>query len=633
MSVFKLGAILFFGVLNASARLRGSPIHLVESTIEPAERATSATTAPLVNFQVQQPPPLPKGARQCTVELVNHVFANSYYQCETIQYVPPPTNCGAVGSWAGVSLNWTATSNGTQYDRLSAITLNDVEIWRTSTAEPTTAGIIWTTLKDVSHYIPLFAKAGTVVVDLNNIIDTSIGITAAYNVVLTATFYESSLIYPSAPKSDLIIPLGNSGSDVPAYFGVPPSFSTNVTFPTDAAEAYAEIYASGNGQEEFWYYNVPNEYLSDLPSGITYGDGPFREVRLLVDGQLAGIAFPYPVIFTGGILPTLWRPIAAYGAFDQPTYQVDLTPFLGILADGNPHTITLDVASLETDHSINSNWYLSGNIQVVRDTPSLLSSNKNTTGEIISYSAPAYATSSSSITTGSTSSGSQANITIDASHKLSITSKITTGSGKTTVVVWEQDLSYTNWQAYLEDANVQLLKQTSSGTSRSTHNGKVVVSDQFSYPLYVDYSNLVTPNASGWYTALDHSYTRSLTPSPLLDVISTHISTSQSGSGTWLRSSITNVVTANGTTTETFSYTDGKGNSYTRDVSATNSSVTKDVQGGSLSGSWGAPWTWTGHSGWGIGSEQEGGGTSQRGKGFVGRLVDQRGQNGQVVIW
>ena len=39
--------------------------------------------------------------------------------------------------------------------------------------------------------------------------------------------------------------------------------------------------------------NVPNKYLEDLPSGITFGNGPFREVRLLVDGQVAGVVFPY----------------------------------------------------------------------------------------------------------------------------------------------------------------------------------------------------------------------------------------------------------------------------------------------------------------------------------------------------
>jgi hypothetical protein len=55
------------------------------------------------------------------------------------------------------------------------------------------------------------------------------------------------------------------------------------------------------------YYNTADEYLGYLPPGTTYGGGPFREVRLLVDGQVAGVAFPYAVIFTGGINPAVWR--------------------------------------------------------------------------------------------------------------------------------------------------------------------------------------------------------------------------------------------------------------------------------------------------------------------------------------
>ena len=91
-------------------------------------------------------------------------------------------------------------------------------------------------------------------------------------------------------------------------------------------EIYDELYASGNGDEEFWvshfspiarlpsaellnvqYFNTADKYLDDLPADTTYGDGPFREVRLLVDGQVAGVAFPYAVIFTGGINPAVWR--------------------------------------------------------------------------------------------------------------------------------------------------------------------------------------------------------------------------------------------------------------------------------------------------------------------------------------
>lgn len=38
--------------------------------------------------------------------------------------------------------------------------------------------------------------------------------------------------------------------------------------------------------------NVPNKFYGDLPSDATYGDGPFREVRLFIDGLLAGVVFP-----------------------------------------------------------------------------------------------------------------------------------------------------------------------------------------------------------------------------------------------------------------------------------------------------------------------------------------------------
>jgi hypothetical protein len=41
------------------------------------------------------------------------------------------------------------------------------------------------------------------------------------------------------------------------------------------------------------YFNTANEFLGDLPPGTSIGDGPFREVRLLIDGKVAGTAFPY----------------------------------------------------------------------------------------------------------------------------------------------------------------------------------------------------------------------------------------------------------------------------------------------------------------------------------------------------
>lgn len=46
-----------------------------------------------------------------------------------------------------VTWNLTVTSAGRQFDRLGIIYMGDIEVFRTSTAEPTANGIIWTYLK------------------------------------------------------------------------------------------------------------------------------------------------------------------------------------------------------------------------------------------------------------------------------------------------------------------------------------------------------------------------------------------------------------------------------------------------------------------------------------------------------
>src|ERR1700758_1574812 len=61
-------------------------------------------------------------------------------------YEPP--NC----EFDTVRINLTVTSRGRQYDRLGLMFLGDTEVFRTSTAEPTINGIIWTYIKDMSQY-------------------------------------------------------------------------------------------------------------------------------------------------------------------------------------------------------------------------------------------------------------------------------------------------------------------------------------------------------------------------------------------------------------------------------------------------------------------------------------------------
>ncbi|KAF7354571.1 Peptide-N4-(N-acetyl-beta-glucosaminyl)asparagine amidase A [Mycena sanguinolenta] len=512
------------------------------------------------DFQVAQPPPVPQHAVQCTIQILQRDFANSYGKAEVVEFTPP-TDCGTPGSWAAVTLNFTVTSNGTQYDRLGIFTFQNVEIWRTSTPEPTAAGIIWTYMKDVTRFIPLFAKPGTFILELDNIIEARLQLFAT----LHATFYASSPAHPLAKQANTIIPLSTLANNTGNEASVPPSFSINVTVPQNAVEIYAELIPSGNGNEEFWYLNTANEFLDEFPSGAL-GQGPFREVRLLVDGQVAGVAFPYPVIFTGGIVPPAWSPITSYGALDLPTYFLDLTPFVPLLTDGNPHTFTIDVASAEADKTILQNWFVSGALQVITD-----SSSKRTTGKITSYSAKPFAVAS---TTGRVDANGDLHITVTASRQINIAAEIFSGSGKRNTVVVSQTLEYVNQQDYV--GNTLNLFQSSSGSVFSTHNNFPAVVDKFSYPITINYTAL--NDAGTQFTAtFDHSYDRDLLPSPF--ILGSTIKERQLAGGFF----DSNTGRGNGTSNNTFSYVDLAGNTYNRKVDAALNVITFDEVSGSLS--------------------------------------------------
>jgi len=77
----------------------------------------------------------------CRQTLVQYSFANSYGAPFVGAYVPPSCTFNRV-TW-----NLTVVTAGRQYDRLAIVYLGDIEVFRTSTAEPTAKGIEWTYLK------------------------------------------------------------------------------------------------------------------------------------------------------------------------------------------------------------------------------------------------------------------------------------------------------------------------------------------------------------------------------------------------------------------------------------------------------------------------------------------------------
>ncbi|KAH9031822.1 peptide N-acetyl-beta-D-glucosaminyl asparaginase amidase A-domain-containing protein [Lactarius hengduanensis] len=427
---------------------------------------------PLVNFQVAQPPPfvIDSESLQCTTTILQRTFGSSIGEYATltwsltvymlmlvdsspaiVQYTPP-TGCGTPDVWAGVTLNFTVTIHGTQYPRVAFFTFQNVEIWRSSTPIPAESGpdgIVWTYVKDVTRFIPLFSKPGTFILQLDNVVES--GLDGEFAVTLEATIFSNSSQFPPAQRADLIVPLTTGANNTGNQASVPPGFSVEVTLPRNAVTAFAELQASEDGDEVLWFSHVPNQFLNYFPvEGIVAGGGPFREVRVLVDGQVAGVAFPYAFLSSGILVPSAWRPITSYGALDIPTYHLDLTPFIPILTNGQPHNITLDVASAEPDHQINKNWYLSGLLQVNLD-----SSTSPTTGNITLYQADDYA-----VSTATGSNDSDINIVVNASRSIHIEAEIIAGSGEqnqsgihTESGIWEcEPLSKTPTAVYLVTA-------------------------------------------------------------------------------------------------------------------------------------------------------------------------------------
>ncbi|KAH9447616.1 hypothetical protein MJO29_010919 [Puccinia striiformis f. sp. tritici] len=520
----------------------------------------------LENFQVAQPPVVPKQGRSCSQNLLQTTFGNSYGKPARVSY-SAPKDCGESSNWASVILKLTVTSRGNQFDRLGTVFLGGVEIMRTSTAEPTPGGITWTVEKDVTKYITLFAlPEASLVMRIDNIIDEEKGIDGEFFVQLSATYYMATADFPASVSPAVIIPL--SGNDS-TPFSVPTAGISAVRIPPNAVIAAVEIYASGSEKEEFWYTNPLDQaipVIDNTSNGNFYGKGSFREVQLWIDNRLAGVAYPFPVIFTGGMLLTWWRPMAAYGSLDQPTYQIDITPFLPLLTDSKSHNFTLTVEGQGENRSINSKWFLSGNIAITLDA-----SGKRTTGEILGY-----GTTPTINVVGGICGVSVCTAT-DASRKLSIESYIVTGSNQKKKVSFKQDLAYQNKQILALDGNSQEVAQLSTGSSVSQKDSVVTFSDDFSFPLKVTLQN----GQAGVKGDINLTYNRKLKPA--LKGLATSIQTTQIATGTLDLAQPDRSQGGLAQTGQIFFYTDERGSSFGRDLIVKNVTQTlKDVYSGTL---------------------------------------------------
>lgn len=434
--------------------------------------------------------------------LEDHEFGNSWGEPITVDYTPPDEDFSDVILWIK------ASTHGRQFDRLGHVVVGGAEVWRFSTPEPSGRDIYWHTGKDVTAYLPLFKQPQQIQVRLDNVVDSTY--TGPITLSLHATFYRprrgaaSETVrdsYNDVLPPSSVLPFTAPGSD--ARWSVP---AQNVSaavpaLPRNVTRAIVDVFASGNANEEFWYDHQESPYSEKYGQGKY---GPIRAIEVLVDGEVAGEALPYTVIYTGGISPYLWNAVVGTRAYDVPSYRVDLTPYLPKLWEG-ASTIEIRVANgnkgderykVENDWIINAallTWERSG----VTGTGSIVSGSGDTDDRIDKniddndsdlYDVTAY--------------------TYNVNRRAEL--QFTTPNGTESFAVeWQQRSAMNNAKHLVKDGNVYTLQQNST-----TADGLLVDDAPTTVPSWVaDYALTLREtyvphtNATGRFTVdLTHFY-------------------------------------------------------------------------------------------------------------------------------
>ncbi|WP_406513341.1 peptide-N4-asparagine amidase A [Streptomyces sp. NBC_00161] len=352
------------------------------------------------------PPVARPATRSCEVTVAEAQFRD--YTPYLGNYTPP-TACGS-GSWAKVVLRLDGKVKGRQYDRLGHLSLGGVEILRTSTPEPSPDGITWSVEKDVTRYRDTLSRPQPVEMLIGNVVNDTY--TGVIDVKVTLTFYaaDRDRHTPAPDTPDRVLPLT----------------TPSVTTPRNTERLLAEVYAtgSGGGCEEYWYMTAPDA----APYSCKAADGPYREVRISVDGQLAGIAAPFPTVWTGGWSnPFLWYVTPAPRAFDVQPVVYDLTPYAALLNDGRPHRIEVSVAGVPAGQS---GWSTPTNLLLWQDEGRTV-----VTGSLTRHEEgdPANSTRWTPATPGAP--GAQHRLDTEGGHRLTVAGRLDTSHGRVTTTV------------------------------------------------------------------------------------------------------------------------------------------------------------------------------------------------------
>lgn len=421
-----LGTILFASAHRVFGQDKSSQsrLHHVVALSNGGAHTNTDLTGSTNPLAFGEPVVLPS-TRPTTISiLTNQAFGNAPDPVPSMVNLP-------VGHWQKAILTITGTQKGRQFDRLLLIWVGNTQIFTGVTPEPTPTGIAWTVQKDITAYLPLLNGTRTFTTWIDNFV------TAVFTGIPVVSV--SLSLYPrhdddlasvtmnrdQAP-GDSIVALTNA----PALVTVHPNktFTTTLNLPNDITGAHLDLYAIAQIGDEFWWASNP----------------AFRELEVSIDGKPAGVVWPFPFVYTGGVNPALWRPISAINTMNMPSYRLDLTPFAGLL--GGQHTITINVLNNQDF------WLLSGSLFLTEDHGHPTSG--SVTLDTLSFPTAAQTTTTPLLSDSSTNGNTQIDVT--ATRQYNIEGTLQTAHGTFTASV-SSTLHFSNDQVLTNPDNWQIV--------------------------------------------------------------------------------------------------------------------------------------------------------------------------------
>jgi hypothetical protein len=441
---------------------------------------------------VKADPPVPRPQETpCIVPLFSG-FQFIGFNIQSFSFTPPP-DCP--GPWEKIvftgDFNVTA---GRQFDRTAIVDLGYVNIYFGTTPEPrNNLSPSWHVERDLTEYSALFGSPQTGHVILGNVVNSTF--TGVISGSAALEFYPSEGAgngngqRPAAAVLPLVQPNGQGGNNEPAFlFTSTDQLATTFTLPQNIERASLEVITQSQIGDEFWYTCVPNDVANELQS---CGNTAFREAEVSIDGQPAGVAPVYPWIYTGGIDPLFWEPIPGVQALNFAPYRVDLTPFAGVLSNGQQHTVALNV--------FNANGYFSATATLLLY---LDHGSQQVTGEVTANtigSAP-NPTINENIQTDA-SGNITGTVTTVSSREFSVAGFVNTSHGRVATQV-NQTVNFNNVQNFTITASTyvqDISQETDVKSATTTWQGPVPLQtlETFQYPLTVNLSLTFAPDGSG----------------------------------------------------------------------------------------------------------------------------------------